>query len=65
MAMKVTPPEANVVNTVDVIEHILFYITQISRDMEKCIYYHGFNEHEDTFNSTPDIPNDENCGDDY
>ena len=43
----------------------LWPITRISRDMEKCIYYHGFNEHGDTFNSTPDIPNDENCGDDY
>ena len=43
----------------------LLPITRISRDMEKCIYYHGFNEHGDTFNSTPDIPNDENCGDDY
>lgn len=43
----------------------LLPVTRISRDMEKCIYYHGFNEHGDTFNSTPDIPNDENCGDDY
>ena len=43
----------------------LWPITRISRDMEKCIYYHGFNEHGDMFNSTPDIPNDENCGDDY
>ena len=43
----------------------LWPITRISRDMEKCIYYHGFNEHGDTFNSTPDISNDENCGDDY
>lgn len=43
----------------------LLPITRISRDMEKCIYYHGFNEHEDMFNSTPDIPNDENCEDDY
>ena len=46
-------------------DYNLFYITRISRDMEKCIYYHGFNEHENTFNSTPDIPNDENCEDDY
>lgn len=46
-------------------DYNLFLITRISRDMEKCIYYHGFNEHEDMFNSTPDIPNDENCGDDY
>ena len=45
-------------------DYNLFLITRISRDMEKCIYYHGFNEW-DTFNSTPDIPNDENCGDDY
>ena len=46
-------------------DYNLFLITRISRDMEKCIYYHGFNEHEDMFNSTPDIPNDENCEDDY
>ena len=26
-------------------DYNLFLITRISRDMEKCIYYHGFNEH--------------------
>lgn len=29
------------------LDYNLFLITRISRDMEKCIYYHGFNEHED------------------
>ena len=27
----------------------LLPITRISRDMEKCIYYHGFNEHGDDY----------------
>lgn len=27
------------------LDYNLFFITRISRDMEKCIYYHGFNEH--------------------
>lgn len=26
-------------------DYNLFLVTRISRDMEKCIYYHGFNEH--------------------
>lgn len=46
-------------------DYNLFLITRISRDMEKCIYYHGFNEHEDNFNTTPDIPNDTNYEENY
>lgn len=45
--------------------HNLLPITRISRDMEKCLYYHGFNEHEDNFNTTPDIPNDTNYEENY
>lgn len=30
-------------------DYNLFLITRISRDMEKCIYYHGFNEHGDDY----------------
>ena len=30
-------------------DYNLLSITRISRDMEKCIYYHGFNEHEDDY----------------
>ena len=31
------------------LDYNLFFITRISRDMEKCIYYHGFNEHGDDY----------------
>ena len=31
----------------DKFAHNLLPITRISREMEKCIYYHGFNEHND------------------
>lgn len=30
-------------------DYNLLSITRISRDMEKCIYYHGFNEHGDDY----------------
>lgn len=46
MVMKVTPPDANIINAEDVIEHILGKDGLIEQNkMEKCIYYHGFNEH--------------------
>ena len=49
----------------DKFAHNLLPITRISREMEKCIYYHGFNEHNDNFNTTLDIPNDRNYEEEY
>ena len=49
----------------DKFAHNLLPITRISREMEKCIYYHGFNEQNDNFNTTLDIPNDRNYEEEY